>query len=159
MYFNTVKRFRAVHMRSNLNEDQEKMKTISKKIFKVLLIVASLCGFIYQVSNIYDQFMSGRTIVSIEIGRIADKSMPAITVCFDGLYSMERAAINYPEFRKLNETYWDIIMSKYSSEASKFKAEQFYESAFKNLTKENFKTKASNMNELFDSFKYSNSEL
>src|SRR5690349_14796153 len=98
MYFNIVKRFRAVHMRSILNEDKEKIKTILKRTIKAFLMIASLCGFIYQVSIIYRQYMSGRTIISLEIGRITEKSLPAITICFDALYSMERIAKYYPEF-------------------------------------------------------------
>ena len=158
MYFNTVRKFHVVQMRSILNEDKEKMKKNVKRFFQSFFMVASLFGFIYQVSIIYDQYMSGRTIINLEIGKKTDKSMPAITICFHGLFSMERVAKYDPEFREKNKTYWDIIVSKkYSSEEKLVITYQFYESTFQNYINENLKTKGLNMNELFDkmSLKYS----
>ena len=85
---------------SKFQEYKNKLKGRAEKVMKIFIAIVSLCGFIYQVqiNIIYNQYMSGKTIVSIEFGELPDKSLPSITICFSSLLSMERAVKFYPGF-------------------------------------------------------------
>ena len=99
--------FENVHFgQCKLQDYERKLKTITEKTFKAMFMVVSLCGLIYQVQIIY---MSGKTVVSLEIGRLPDKSHPALTLCFNELFSMERAAEFQPGFAKMNKKYQDLL--------------------------------------------------
>ena len=97
-----LRRSRLQKIRSYLNES-------AKTIFKIFVIILSICGLFYQVQIIYQQFMSGKTVIGLEIGRVPDETPPAVTICFPGLFSMERAAKFNPGFRKINEKYQDLL--------------------------------------------------
>ena len=79
---------------------------------KIILMILSVCGLIYQVKIIYDQFMSGKTTVSIEIGRQFEQKLPAITICLPRLFSMERAGKISARFNKINQKYQQLLENK-----------------------------------------------
>ena len=87
-FINTFEKF------SNLISLQykNKFKTFENRIFKIITLFISLCGLIYQVQIIYERFIAGKTVINLEIGRLSNASLPAITICFTNIYSMERMA-------------------------------------------------------------------
>ena len=91
-----------------------------ENIFKFNLLLVLSFGLIYQVQIIYRQFMSGKTIVSIEIGRRHNQTLPAITVCLPEMFSMEWMAHHYQTFIKINETYASLLVNNKSKEAIEF---------------------------------------
>src|SRR5689334_11747417 len=114
-------------------------------IVKIILLLLASCGLIYQVQIIYRQFMSGKTIVSIEIGRLYNQTLPAITLCLPDLYSMERAAQYDPGmFGMINETYTALVENNNRSSWN------LYHDTFINYTDEKMNTSGLNIRELFD---------
>ena len=91
-----------------LLQDRKILKSIAKRFFKLITMIISLCGLIYQVQIIYVQYMSGKTVINLEIGRLSSTSPPAITICFQALFSMERAEKFDPGFKKINKIYQDL---------------------------------------------------
>ena len=122
----------------------KKYKMNSETMFKIILLLISSSGLIFQVQIIYHQFMSGKTIVSIEIGRRHKQTLLAITLCLPELFSMERSAKYDPAFTKINETYNRIYQN------SSRNAIKFYGEIFKNYTDEKLINNGLDMNELFD---------
>ena len=114
-------------------------------------MIASLCGLIYQVLIIYDQYKSGKTIISIKIGRPSFVSPPAVTICFDGLLSMERAAKFHPGFSIIGQIYENLTKNDKTVEIF-----ELYKSSFRNYTDENLNKNGLDIEELFDklSIKY-----
>ena len=49
---------------SMLQKYRIKVKINARRIIKTTLMIVSLCGLIYQVQMIYDQYMSGKTVVN-----------------------------------------------------------------------------------------------
>ena len=75
----------------------------------MFLMIISLCGLIYQFQIIYNQYISCKSIVSLEIGRFFDETLSAITLCFYGLFSLERAVKFHPGFAGIKETYQQLL--------------------------------------------------
>ena len=80
------------------------------KLVLKIIITSILCGFglIYQSSQLITEFMTGKTLVQITIGRVFNETLPAITVCVPYFISLERLAeidpnINnqFKEFKQL----------------------------------------------------------
>ena len=88
--------------------------------------------------------MSGKTVVSLQIGRLYDESPPAVTICFCSLYSMERMAKYHPEFVKINKHYKELY------ESQNFTYFKLYENSYTNYTVENIKSNGLDMHEIFE---------
>ena len=129
---------------SKVFESNTKLKIRPETVFKIIYFLISFFGLIYQVQIIYTQFMTGKTIVTIEIGRLYHVSLPAVTVCLPELFSMERAAQNHPMFTQINRLYQDLLKNK--SE----KASQFYKETFQKHTVEKLRNDGLDMNEIFN---------
>src|ERR1700754_1790769 len=121
------------------------LKASVKKVFKTFLMILPLCGLIYQVQIIYDQYMSGKTIISLEVGRVPAETPPAITLCMP-LISMERAGLFKPGFREINEKYQELL--KNQSNANQIQA--LYNQFSQNYTGQILKKDGLDLNELFD---------
>ena len=144
-YLNNLDRLRKEKLQSYKLKIRNKKKIIIKRILKTILMIVSLSGLIYQVQIICKQYFSGKTTISVEILQTPSKSPPAITICFQGLLSMERAAKFLPGFKEISKTYFDI--ARYGN---KFKLKKFYRDTFLNYTEENLKKDGLDLNELFD---------
>ena len=77
------------------------IKYISKNIFAFVC----LCGLVYQTVILYSEYMSGNTVVNIQVDRILNETIPAITVCFDAFASMERVSQLSPHLTNLSQHY------------------------------------------------------
>src|SRR6201996_6105088 len=108
---NSLGRFRNIRPRHFRLQHGNWLKASVKKVFNTFLMILPLCGLIYQVQIIYDQYMSGKTIISLEVGRVQIESPPAITFCTP-LISMERAGLFRPGFREINEKYQELLKYK-----------------------------------------------
>src|ERR1700761_602126 len=105
---NSLGRFRNTRTRHFKLQYGTWLKASFKKVFKTFLMILPFCGLIYQFQIIYDQYMSGKTIISLEVGRVPAETPPAITLCMP-LISMERAGLYKPEFREINEKYQELL--------------------------------------------------
>ena len=81
-----------------LQKYRTKFNANVKIIIKAIFMLLSLCGFIYQVQIIYDQYMKGKTFVSFKIGQLSEDSISSVTICYRDLFSMERASVYIPYF-------------------------------------------------------------
>ena len=148
-----IKRKKQFRYFSCLKHDNFKVFTV--KIVKTILVFLLLCGFLYQAHLIYLQYMSGKTIISLEISQIPDDSPPAITICTE-LYSMERAGKFHHGFTAINELYQELLRNEstatnYDIRKSYHLARLFlYNEVFYNYNNGNFKNNGLDMNELFD---------
>ena len=97
--------------RSRLQCDRTNLKATTKRIIKTIFMIISLCGLIYQVQIVYHRYMSGKTVISLEIGRLSEESPPAVTICYSDLFSMERAGEFHPGFVKINKSYQDLLIN------------------------------------------------
>src|ERR1700761_1422818 len=110
---NSLGRFRNTRTRHFKLQYGTWLKASVEKVFKTFLMILPLCGLIYQVQIIYDQYMSGKTIISLEVGRsrVQIETPPAITLCMP-LISMERAGLFKPGFREINEKYQELFKNQ-----------------------------------------------
>ena len=88
--------------------------------------------------------MSGKSIVSIEIGRQHKQTLPAITLCLPELFSMERSADNDPAFTKINDTHNKIMGN------NSINAIIYYGEVFKKYTDKKLINNGMDLNVLFD---------
>ena len=99
----------------DLEGDKYKRISIVKRIFNITAMIFSICGLLYQAQIIYSMYISGKTVVGLEIGRLLDDTPPALTLCYSALFSMERSAKFQPSFEKINKRYQDLLIRNNSS--------------------------------------------
>ena len=115
-----------------------------KTFIKIIILILTGSGLFYQAGIIFHQFMSGKTVVRLEIGNNQEKIPPAIIVCYPVLYSMEKTAKYYPDFNETNKKYLELLRTN-QPEAIKY-----YSSIFRHWTLENLKNNGLDMKLLFD---------
>ena len=120
-------------------------KISGRTIFNIIVSIASVCGLIYQTQIIFKQLMSGKTVISVEIGRQYNQTLPAITICHPQLFSMERMAHFYPDnFTMINELYQVELVENGSKDAH-----NLYMAYIENFTQQLF-TESQDIDVLFD---------
>ena len=101
------------------------MKMKLRIIFRVLSTILCITGLLYQSCQLLSQYMSGKSVVNIEVKREMYSHLPAITICYPEMVSMESGA-NYSdlylhyyekykeliEITKRNSTIYDIYSYK-----------------------------------------------
>ena len=106
----SINRVKIVQLRrSRLQQMRNNLRANAKIIVKVIVIILTICCLFHQVQIIYEQFMSGKTIISLEIGRVPDETPPAVTICVPGLFSIERAGKFQLAFMKINGLFQDLL--------------------------------------------------
>ena len=70
---------------------QKNRRIKGETLIKLLILIVTGNGLFYQTLIIFNQFMSGKTVVLLEIGNNQEQKLPTFTMCFLNLYSMEGA--------------------------------------------------------------------
>ena len=76
---------------------------------KCIIIFVCFCGFLYQTFELFSDYMSGKTVVSLEVGRKSTEALPAITLCTKNVLGFLNIAKNYPEMRHDVNSYRSLI--------------------------------------------------
>ena len=95
-------------IRNNINriaQTIESPRIKGETLAKILILTVTVRGLFYQAGIIFQQFMSGKTVVRLEIGNNQEQRLPAITVCYPRLFSMERTANISENFLKTTQNY------------------------------------------------------
>ena len=80
--------------------------------FKLTItIICTLC-LLYQTYLIVKQYLEYNTVINIKFTPNVINSLPAITICFDRLYSFEKLVKRYPEYQDIYENY-TVFASKF----------------------------------------------
>ena len=74
------------------------MKKNFNKIFKYLSGLFCVLGLFYHSTELLVEYLQGKTIVSIDVYRKTNQTLPAITICYPFLISIEKIS-------KINENY------------------------------------------------------
>ena len=83
-----------------------KVNTIFK-YFSFKLIIASIytCFFLYQTWLIVRQYLKYNSVINIKFTRNVINSLPAITICYDKLYSFDKLVDRYPGYEHVYGNY------------------------------------------------------
>ena len=86
----------------------------TRRIIRYLTIVLCVFGFFFQTTLLFIQYSKRQTVVNIKVEQNKYTSIPAITICYPAMVSMERTAQKYPPMKPLFDGYKDILknMSK-----------------------------------------------
>jgi hypothetical protein len=79
------------------------------KFVKLLLHLLCICGLIYQTMLLLSQYLSGNTIVSLDIYRVYTDVAPAITLCFPSGISLNKLSTIDNNSMQLYKEYLDRI--------------------------------------------------
>ena len=66
---------------------------MSDKNLLVKILITSLlscAGLLYQSAQLTTQYLTGKTLVQVSIGRKLNETLPAITLCFPNLFTLEK---------------------------------------------------------------------
>ena len=79
-----------------------------RNIFRVLSTILCTTGLLYQSCQLLSQYMSGKSVVNIEVKREMYSHLPAITICYPEMVSMELAADYSDVYRHYYEKYMKV---------------------------------------------------
>ena len=107
---------RKIIVTKSKNIQDDNLKHTSKKdkiklILRILTMLLSSTGFLYQISQLLAIYLSGETKVDNRVESLVYSELPALTICLPTFVSMERFAENVlkissiPERRQLYEEY------------------------------------------------------
>ena len=86
---------------------------INFNIKLLIKIIFSLC-LLYQTYLLIQQFFKFNLVINIKLSENVINSLPAITICYNRLYSFEKLVQYYPDYRDIYENYTKFS-SKYSN--------------------------------------------
>src|ERR1700744_6493654 len=84
-------------------------------IMKITFTLICLGGLIYQTFQLFSEYMSGKTVVRIEVGRVFNDTLPAITICYPFFLSFKKLSKMDLEYNKEYENYLDVLKTNRSS--------------------------------------------
>ena len=76
---------------------------------KIICSIVCTIGLLYHSSELIRQYVSGKTVVNLEVGRKPIDTIPGITICYPYSFSMERTAKLNTETEKLYQEYKAMI--------------------------------------------------
>ena len=95
----------------NLNYFIQNMISLLKKLFKIItsfkFLSSLICfiGLLYHTTQLLSEYWQGKTIVSIEIERKVNNTLPAITICYPYALSFEKISLLDQKYMKLYKLY------------------------------------------------------
>ena len=84
-------------------------------------IICSLC-LLYQTSLIVEQYLKFNSVINIKFTPNVINSLPAITICYNRLYSFEKLVHRYPQYQDIYHNYtkfFNQFQYYYSKESEK----------------------------------------
>ena len=97
------------------------------RLLDYLLLIVCNSGLFYQTYILISNYLNGHTVVNVKIGRIVNETIPAITVCYPGLISFEKASRTNPEWLKEYGEYMSLV-NKFQHPGSNITEYEFKES-------------------------------
>lgn len=123
------------------------------KICENILMTFSVICFIYQTIQLFNEYMSGKTVTAIKVGFMHNESLPAISICPEGL-ALNRLAKIDQRLAHLYQTYRHIITSNQSIPVTTKTELKDILGRFETLIIEHLKNSTNNftMNELVNNY-------
>ena len=86
-------------------------KRFYKFCFNYLIQLIFSAGFLYQASLLLAEYLSGKTVVSTWVGRLANQPPPAFTLCLPMPWyiSLEKTSKIKPEFKEEYSEYIKLL--------------------------------------------------
>ena len=78
-------------------------------IFRALSTILCAIGLLYQSCQLLYQYLSGKSVVNIEVRHEINANLPAITICYPEMISMQMAANYSDTYRGNFEIYKNLI--------------------------------------------------
>ena len=103
--------------------------------FMYNIISSLICsaGLIYQLQQLFSQYLSGKTVVNVEVKKEINDNFPAFTVCFPLLFSLEGFANYFNDNKQQYEIYERMIQEIEQVRNDEIR-ENLYEKYKSNLT-------------------------
>ena len=121
----------------------------TRRIIRYLIIVLCVWAFIINTALLFIQYSKRQTVVNIKIETIKYNRIPAITICYPAMVSMERTVQKYPELRPLFDEYKnkmkDISENDYKNKTVVEKLNNLYRQKFTS-----FAIEKSNVKDFYD---------
>ena len=73
-----------------------------KKLFRISYWILSSIGFLYQTTQLFSDFIGGKTISDDRIERLRFSELPAITLCMPWFISIEKFGKKFPQYNSTN---------------------------------------------------------
>ena len=78
-------------------------------IFKIISSMICSAGLIYQLEQLFSQYLSGKTVANVEVKKEINDNFPSFTVCFPLIFSLEAFANYFYDFKQQYEIYERMI--------------------------------------------------
>ena len=82
-----------------------KLSQRCRRIIEGFIILLCASGLIFQVTQLFMQYLSRRTIVHLDFETLWYNRLPAITICYPNLIAMNKTADKFPELKPVYDQY------------------------------------------------------
>ena len=91
-------------VKSHINK-KEFLKILKENYKHFPIFALCMTGFLYQSHLLFDEFISGKTVVNINIGREDNETLPAITICLPHFFSIDKISRKFTNLEELYKNY------------------------------------------------------
>ena len=86
------------------------MTGITENLFlKVIITLFCTGGLTYHTFQLFNEYMRGKSVVRIEVGRVLNDTLPSITICYPYFISFEKLSKIDQDYYTEYEKYLDIL--------------------------------------------------
>ena len=82
-------------------------------LYKIISSLFCSIFLLYQIIELFSQFLSGKTVVNIELKREIYENLPAITLCLPQIVSLEALAKYNPDYQRDYNISNEMLSQKY----------------------------------------------
>ena len=136
------------NVKTSVKKHLSQLSPRSRRIIRYSIIVLCVFGLSFQTTKLFIQYSKGQTVVNIKIGTINYNSIPAITICYPAMVSMERTAQKYLQMKPIFDECKAILKNMTEDDYKNVSLRQHLESIYKNFSM--FTYYQANIRELFD---------
>ena len=83
--------------------------------FKFIISLICLSSLLYQTISLIEQYLEFNAVINIKFKQNSINSLPAITICYNRLYSFEKLVERYPKKRDDYENYINFTKQFYGT--------------------------------------------
>ena len=89
----------------SVKRGMSQLSSNTRRIISYSIIVLCVSGLVFQTTELFFQYLKRQTVVNIRVEKNKYTSIPAITICYPGIVSMEKTTEKYPQLKPLFDEY------------------------------------------------------
>ena len=78
-------------------------------IFKIISSFICSAGLLFQLTELFSEYLTGKTVVNVKVKKEIYDNFPAFTICFPRIFSLEAFAKHFEDYKQDYEIYKNMV--------------------------------------------------